>query len=162
ASKAVDSIQERLTSYACGLNYEGLSPEAIHDAKLRLIDTLGVLVSAFFSKPARISRSVAADMPDEHGATVIGTRMKVMAEMAAFANANTARYPELTDSYHWPGSYGGHPSDLILPVLAGAEYAGASGRDLITSIVLGYEVYLRINDVYENMGFDQTMFCCLA
>ena len=41
--------------------------------------------------------------------------------IAAFVNATTARYPELTDSYHWPGSQHGHASDMIMAVLAAAE-----------------------------------------
>jgi 2-methylcitrate dehydratase len=38
--KSTDSMLERLTKYACALNYDGLSPEAIHAAKARVIDTL--------------------------------------------------------------------------------------------------------------------------
>ena len=88
----VDSIQQRLTSYACGLNYDGLSPEAIHAAKVRIIDTLGALIGGFFGEPCRIARNLAAQMPNPDGATVIGTRMKTTPDMAAFVNATTARY----------------------------------------------------------------------
>jgi len=119
-SKAVDSVQEQLTSYAYGLNYNSLPPEVIHDAKVRIIDTLGSLMGGFFGEPCRIARNLAAAMPNPDGATVIGTRMKTTPDMAAFANATTARFAELTDSYHGsPG--GGHISDTITPVLAAAE-----------------------------------------
>ena len=151
-NKAVDSIQQRLTSYACGLNYDGLPPEAIHAAKVRVIDTLGALIGGFFGEPCRIARNLAAQMPNPDGATVIGTRMKTTPDMAAFVNATTARYVEMNDIYHWPGSYGGHPSDVLTPVLAVAEHAQASGREFITGVVLAYEVYLRISDVFHNRG----------
>ena len=101
-NKAVDSIQQQLTSYACSLNYESLSPEAIHAAKVRIIDVLGALIGGFFGEPCRIGRNLAAQMPNPGGATVIGTRMKTTPDMAAFVNATTARYAELIDSYHWP------------------------------------------------------------
>jgi 2-methylcitrate dehydratase len=68
----------------------------------------------------------------------------------------------LTDTYHWPGILSGHPSDVVTPVLAAAEYAQASGRDFIVSIVLAYEVYLRIADVFRNPNFCNTTFACIA
>jgi 2-methylcitrate dehydratase len=160
--KAVDSMQQRLTSYACDLTYDRLSQDAIHAAKVRIIDTLGALVAGFFGDPSRICRDLAAQMPDVSGVTIVGTRMKSLPDIAAFANATTARYPELTDSYHWPGSHHGHASDMIMPILAAGEYVHASGRDLITAVVLGYEVFLRISDAFRNPGFDNTMFGCIG
>src|SRR5688572_4185127 len=89
-NKTRDSIQERLTNYACGLGYSGLSAAATHAAKVRIIDTLGALIGGYFGEPCRIARNVAARMPHADGATVIGTRMKATLDIAAFANATTA------------------------------------------------------------------------
>src|SRR6185436_13513054 len=77
-------------------------------------------------------------------------------------NATTARYVEMTDFYHWPGSAEGHPSDVIMPILAVAEHMQATGQELITAVVLGYEAYLRTSDVFRNPGFDPTNFACLG
>lgn len=162
ANKTIDRIQERLTNYAYGLSYDGISPEAIHAAKVRIIDTLGALIGGFFGEPCNIARNLAAGMPNPGGATVIGTRLKTTPDMAAFVNGITARYPEMTDTYHWPGSYGGHPSDVVTPLFAAAEHARNGGRDFITSVVLGYEVFCRISDVFHNWGFDYTNFVCLG
>src|SRR5580704_11877728 len=93
-NKEVDSIQQRLTSYAYDLNYDDLSPEVIHAAKVRVIDTLGALIGGFFGEPCRIARNLASQMPSPDGATVIGTRMKTTPDMAAFVNGTTARYTE--------------------------------------------------------------------
>src|SRR5262249_39538576 len=138
--KALDTIQERLTNYASRLDYEQISPEAIHTAKLRVMDNLGTLIGGFFSEPAQISRNVARQMPDPSGATIIGTRNRTTVDMAAYVNSNTARYVELMDVYHWPGAYNGHPSDVMMSVLAAAEHVNASGRELLTAVVLAYEV----------------------
>src|SRR6202030_3988115 len=121
------SIQQRLTDYACGLNYDALSPEAIHAARVRIIDTLGALIGGFFGEPCQIARNLAAQMPDPDGATVIGTRMKTTPDMAAFVNGTTARYAEMNDSYHWPGTAHGHASDAITPILAAVEHAHVGG-----------------------------------
>ena len=160
--KAIDSIQQCLTDYACGLNYEGLSPEAIHACKVRVIDTLGALIGGFFGEPCRIARKLAAQMPNPNGATIIGTRMKTTPDIAAFVNATTARYPEMTDSYHGPGSFYGHASDTITPLLATAEHAHVSWREFIISVVIAYEVDLRISDVFHNEGFCNTNLACLG
>ena len=158
----IDSIQQRLTDYGCGLDYEGLPPEVIHAAKVRVIDTLGVLIGGFFGVSCRIARNLAAQMPNADGATVIGTRMKTTPDMAAFVNGITSYYLAMTDGYLWPGSANGHPSNLLTPVLAAAEHAQSSGREFITSIVLAYEVYQRCSDVFHNRGFDTANFACIG
>ncbi|WP_163266579.1 MmgE/PrpD family protein [Chelativorans alearense] len=156
AQRAVDPIRERLAAYAAGLHFDDLPVEVVHAAKLRIIDTLGALVGGLSGAPCQIARSVASRTADADGATVIGTRTKASPELAAFANATAARYLEFSDFYHWPGSLDGHASDIVLPALAVAEHARASGRDLITAIVLGYEVFLRFCDIFPNGGFDYT------
>ena len=161
-TKAVDRIQERLTRYAMGFEYEGLGHEAIHAAKVRIIDTLGGLIAGFPYEPCRLTRNFAARMPYPAGATVLGTRMKVMPDMAAFVNGTAARFAEANDGYHMPGSLPGHPSDVLTPVLAVAEYVNASGRDLIANAVLAYEVYLRLSDAVDIPGFDYTNFGCVG
>src|SRR5262249_54941033 len=112
--------------------------------------------------PSQIARDLAAQQANAHGATVLGTRIKTHPDMAAFVNATTARDPELTDTYHHPGSYHSHPSDVITPALAAGEYMRASGRELITAIVAAYEVFLQFADSFPNRDFDHTMFSCLG
>src|ERR1044071_9005208 len=114
-TKAVDSIQDRLTTYACELNYKSLTPQAIHAAKARIIDTLGALIGGFYGEPCMQARNLVAGMLNAGGATILGTRMKATPDMAAFVNGGTARHAEMTDSYHWPGSSYGHPGDVITP-----------------------------------------------
>lgn len=163
-TRAVDSIQARLTDYACNLKFEELPREVVHAAKVRVIDTLGALIGGFFAEPCRIGRDVAAAIPVADGSTVIGTRLKTTPDMAAFVNGATARYIELNDIYHWPGAFGGHPSDVLTPVLAAAEHVHASGREFIAGVVLAYEVYQRFSEIFRNkeMGFDHTNLCCLG
>ena len=159
----IDSIQQRLTDYAFSFTYEDIPPEVIHAVKVRVIDTLGVLIGGFFGESCRIARNLAARMPNADGATVIGTRMKTTPDMAAFVNAITSYYLAMTDGYLWPGSASGHPSNLLPPVLAAAEHAQSSGREFITSLVLAYEVYSRFSDAFHNRaGFDTANFACIG
>lgn len=157
-----DGLQQRLADYARALTYDALTPAAAHAAKVRVIDTLAALIGGFDGEPCRIARAMAARAPLADGATVYGTATRTTPEMAAFVNATAARYVELNDVYHWPGSAGGHPSDVIMPLLGVAEYARATGRDLITAVVLAYEIYLRLSDAIGRTAFDCANFACLG
>lgn len=162
AAKAVDRIQAQLSDFAARLRYEALDADTVHAAKVRVIDTLGALIGGFFGEACRSARDVAARMPQSAGATVIGTRLVTSPDVAAFVNGTTARYVEMNDVYHWPGSSGGHPSDVLTPVLGVAEYVGANGKALIHAVVLAYEVYLRMSDAVRTPGFDCTNFCTMG
>jgi 2-methylcitrate dehydratase len=160
--KASDGIQQHLTDFAFHLDYASLPPAVIHGAKVRIIDTLGALIGGFHAEPCRLVRSIGAQFPNPDGATILGTRMKTTPDMAAFVNGTSARNLEITDAYFWPGSYGGHPSDVVTPILGCAEHAQAGGRELITSVVIGYEVFIRLCDVFHNFAIDHTNMCCLG
>lgn len=157
-----DTLQALLTDYACQLAYGGLPASTAHAAKVRLIDTLGALMGGFFGPPCQLARNLAARVPDPAGATVVGTRIRSTPDLAALANATAARYVEMNDVYHWPGSRGGHPSDVVMPILAVAEHTRASGRELISALVLGYEFYLRLSDAIREPGFDCSTFAVIG
>lgn len=160
--RKADPVQELLTRYARDLSYDAISPPAVHQAKVRVIDTLGALIGGFEGESARMARDLAPRGPGRHAATIIGTRSKTTLEMAAFANAIAARSAEMMDIYHFPGSFGGHPSDVVMPVFGAAEHSRASGSDLLVAIVLAYEIFLRFSDAFHNNGFDDTNFACIA
>lgn len=157
-----DTIQSQLAGYVARLRYEDLDAGAIHATKVRVIDTLGALIGGFFGEASRTARDVAARMPQAQGASVIGTRLTTSPDVAAFVNGTTARYVEMNDVYHWPGSSGGHPSDVLMPVFGVAECERASGRDFILAVVLAYEIYLRMSDAIRTPGFDCANFCCMG
>jgi 2-methylcitrate dehydratase len=157
-----DRIQSQLSGYAAQLANDDLDDNTVHAATVRVIDTLGALIGGFDGAPCRMGRDMAARLPQADGATVIGTALRTSPDLAAFVNGTTARYVEMNDVYHWPGSSGGHPSDVVMPILAVAEYVRASGRDFITAVVLGYEIYLRMSDAVKTPGFDCANFCCMG
>src|SRR3954449_10243068 len=115
-----DQIQAQLSGYAAQLSYDAIDEATRHAAKVRVIDTLGALIGGFDGEPCRVGREIAARSPHTNGATVIGTRLTTSPDLAAFVNGTTARYVEMNDVYHWPGSAGGHPSDVLMPIFRGA------------------------------------------
>src|SRR3979409_861268 len=143
----------RIADYAEGLRVADLPTEAVHACKRRIADTLACGVAAFDAEQSRIVRALALRAEVADGAQRLVTTRRALRELAAFANAAMARYLDGNDCF--PGG-GGHPSGVIAPVLAAAQGAGASGRDAIAAIVVGYEIHRALHDALRVMtkGFD--------
>jgi 2-methylcitrate dehydratase len=139
-------LAERLAAYADALRFDDLDDATVEQVKVQLIDVLGCGLAAFDEKPVRICREVAlAGGPGS--ATVIGTKRRATPDLAAFANCAGFRYLDLNDAY--VGRITGHPSDDIASCLAVAEAEHAGAKDLITAIVLAYEVNCRLIDAFD-------------
>ena len=50
----MDQTTEMLSSFACGLNYDDLTPETVHQVKRVLVDTLACALGGYDSEPAKI------------------------------------------------------------------------------------------------------------
>ena len=162
ADPSVDGVQQKLVAYAESLTYERLPAKTILDAKIRIVDTLGALIGGFFDEPCVIARTMAADVPVVGGATIFGTGYRTTPDLAAFVNSTTSRSVEMNDVAHRHGGRNGHPSDVIAPILGVGEFVHASGRDVLTAVVLAYEVYLRLAESISTPAFDAANFCCLG
>ena len=138
-------LAERLAAYAHGLTYEQLDDATVERVKTFLIDTIGCGMGAWDAKPVRICREIARSAAGP--ATIIGTHRKTTTELAAFANAAAFRYLDFNDTY--VGRFSIHPSDNIAACLAVAEAEGANARELITAIVIAYEVNCRLVDALD-------------
>ena len=138
------TLSERLARYACSLTYDALPGEAVHEAKRRVIDSLGCAMGAYHSEPGRIARMLARTATCHRGATALGTSHRSTPEWGAFANGVLIRYLDYNDTYL--SKEPAHPSDNIAAALAVGEARGCDGRAFLTSIVLGYEVQCRLCD----------------
>src|SRR5690349_4711757 len=138
----MDTTSEYLSDYSSRLTYEKLSPEAIHQVKRTLIDTLGCGVGAFDGEPPSIARRIASRVRGDPPARIIDTPQETSTHLAAFATTSLIRYLDCNDAYAARGT--GHPSDMIPGVLAVADAHKASGRAVITAITAAYEAFCRM------------------
>ncbi len=158
-----DETLRRLTTYAAGLKFEDIPPETVHQVKRLMVDSLGCAIGAFTSEPAKAARDLAACVTGKATATVIGTRHRSTPDLAAFANGTMVRYLDFNDAYG--GKDTSHPTDNFPIVLAAAEAYGASGKDLITGIVLAYEVQTAFSDTYrmrDGGPWDQASYAAIS
>ena len=133
---------QELSEYAVGLRYEDIPPEVVERAKMIMLQTVGAALAAkgtpIHDKIMKMAHE--ANGGSGGGTTVWGSGEKMAAVNAALALGTTA------DALDWEDcSWTGHPSAGIIPCAwLAAEERHRSGKDLITAIVAGYEVYQRI------------------
>ena len=154
----MDATARYLSGYAASLDYRDLPSDTVHEARRRMLDSVGCALGGFAAEPCRIARNLAPALESLGSARILGTGQSTMPDMAAFANTAMIRYLDCNDSFVSPG--GGHPSDMLPAVLAAAEVAGASGCEAITALVLAYEVYGQFAARFatREKGWDQGLF----
>jgi len=148
---------ERLAQFAVSAPYDDLSETAREQLKIRMLDALGCAIGALESVPTQLIRK-NIDEFDVDGKCTLFAGGRACPEHAVFYNGATVRYLDFNDSYLAKGETC-HPSDNLAPILAAAEYAGASGRDLMTALAVAYQVQCRLCDVapVRAAGFDHTV-----
>jgi 2-methylcitrate dehydratase len=148
------TMLESLAARATRALYEDLSPQAVEALKARILDALGCAIGALEGEPIAYLRRYLEEMGGRGTVTLIGGGA-TSPDRAALFNGALVRYLDFNDSYLAPGETC-HPSDNLAPVLAAAEFAGASGRDLLVALAVAYQVQCRLCDVapVRARGFD--------
>ena len=152
------NLAQQLADYVDSAQYKDLSEDVVHETKKRIVDSLGCAIGAYRAEPVRISRTVAESARNQRGATLFGTRTKTTPDLAAFVNGIMVRYFDYNDTYL--SKEPAHPSDNIGPCFSVAEIEGASGKDLLLSIALAYEVQCRLCDAADirHRGWDHVCY----
>lgn len=155
------SISREFAKLTLQVKYDRLPPEVTREAKRLILDSLACAVGAFQSEPATICRELALELGGAPEATILGERHRVGCSAAVLANAVMIRYLDYNDSLDvskGPADLAGtHPSDALPAALAVGERVGASGKELIEAVVVGYEIVGRMADSFatslEVLGF---------
>ena len=146
------NLSEILVQFAANLRYEALPEDAVRIAKRALLDTIGCAFGGYRAKPSKIAIELAGQVSARRSATVLCSGTKTSPDLATFANGVMFRYLDFNDGFVSRTGGAGHPSDAIAALLAAAEINRRSGRDLIVGIVLAYEVFCKIGDVFDYLG----------
>jgi 2-methylcitrate dehydratase len=154
----LQTIAEKLADYALGMRFEDLPSTVVHEAKRRFIDSIGCAVGAFNSEAPVRTRELVKKLTSKGASTVIGTETKTNPDLAAFVNGVAIRYLDFNDTYLSKEAC--HPSDNLSTAIALAESEGRDGRELLTSMILGYEVLCRFCDAanIRDRGWDHVTY----
>ena len=149
----MDNLTKQIAAYASSASFSDLPDAIIDGARQRVLDSIGCALGGSASKPVGIAkRLVQGGAPAHYPGRVLGSKTQASAESATFNNTAMIRYLDFNDGHH-----AGHPSDMIGALLALTEAAGGDGKRLISSIVVAYEVGLRMVRATEmrEKGWDQ-------
>jgi 2-methylcitrate dehydratase len=154
-------LANRFADYAVALRFEDLPAATVHEAKRRFIDSFATAVGAMDSDAFQIVRKVAQTVQSTPPGTMLGGG-KCSIEWATFVNGLLIRYLDYNDTYL--SLEPAHPSDNLAAVLSVAEKEGRGSRDMITALVLAYEIQCRLCDAasLRKHGYDHVFYGALS
>jgi 2-methylcitrate dehydratase PrpD len=133
------TLAQTLGEFVAQLRYDALPSEAIDTAKIGFVDCIAVIIAGAREVPVQLLRQTLADDGGAEQATLYFSDEKMPAPNAAWINAAAGHILDYDDFAR------GHPSVVIVPaLLAEAEHIGASGSDILTAYVAGYETWMNL------------------
>jgi 2-methylcitrate dehydratase PrpD len=138
-----------LAAFASGLTFDAIPAPVLRKAEDLLVDWFGSAIAGKGARPVETIAGFACAMGPAAGAGQGGSELLVRRRstspyFAAMANAAASHVAEQDDVHN--GSVF-HPATVVFPVvLALAQARGASGRQLLTAAVAGYEVGIRVGE----------------
>ena len=141
--------------------FENLPEEAVVKAKTLTLDVLASMLGTRDVISSTIAREVAEEMGGPAEATIVGSKDKVAAPNAAFANAIQCYGLDFVDDHNESNA---HPSPATFPAsMALSEMLHRSGKEYIEAVSLGNEVVCRMGTAYLGdmyyQGFHPTSTC---
>ena len=135
-------ITGRIVTFARETELAEVPAQAVTQAKLLLLDTLGVCLAATTHEIGKIIAAYASEAPSRAQATILGSRARVDALSAALANGTLANALDFDE--------GNHVVTTVLPAaFAMAERQEASGGALLMAFIIGYETGVRLKDAID-------------
>lgn len=139
-----------LAAYVVNLKYHDIPAQVLDRAKVLTLDFLGSAIRARSeaeSTPSILKMLEALALDTEGCSTVFGDAKTWTPAVAALLNGALGHSLDFDDT-HADSSL--HPSAPVIPAaLAVGEMVGASGRDVLTAIVAGYEVCCRLGNALD-------------
>jgi 2-methylcitrate dehydratase len=132
----------KLAEFTASLKYEHVPEEARAAAKRFLFDSVGCALGGLKQEDPAIYRKVLAFLGGNAHATIIGTAEKTSLVQAALVNSLLIRVMDYNDIYWMQDP--SHPSDIIPAALSVGEYMKKSGAEILTAILIAYEIEMRL------------------
>jgi 2-methylcitrate dehydratase PrpD len=142
------TASERLARFVHELDLAAIPLAAREHAKLCLMDTLGIAFAATKEPAAIAAATVARRTSGAPESTLLVHGDRVPAPMAALANGTAAFSHNFTDTTLSCVIHGGPVA--VPAALAAGEMMTASGAEVLTAIVAGYEVMTRVGNAINS------------
>ena len=156
------SLTEYVAQFIVNTKPSAIPADVTHLGKRSILDGLGLALAGNAAESGHIVRThlKSLGLPTTKGATVIGTKLKLPARFAAFANGIAIHADDYDDTQLAVAKdrvYGllTHPTAPVLPtVLALGETGNRSGLDVLTAYQLALEAETKISEAINPRHYD--------
>lgn len=148
---------EILSAYVNTAQFDDFPGDVVTRAKYLILDNIGCALGGTQTGVGKKYLKVAVNWKGIPESTVMGIGSKVSCLNAAYVNAQLANVLDFDDTYDLYSP--GHPGNAIVQTaIALGESVDASGEEVLTAVILGYEVSLRIGRALGSIKWQTTMF----
>ena len=146
-------------------NWDDLPDDVQHKAKMCLVDITSAMVSGVLTPISDLTADYAPVAWAGNDATILLHNKRASVAGAAYANATAANGLDSDDAIAYTR---GHPGAQVFPTaLALSESLGLSGKEMLTAVVVGYEIASRhgrcwhdhLHPVYQACGSWGSVAC---
>jgi len=157
-----DEVAALLADFAANVP-DRLDARTSRAAKAVLFDSLAVSMGALTHAAAQAARRHAYRFPASGGCVIWGSARRTTPDIAALTNGVLLRCYDYNDFFVGRRN-SGHPSDMVAGVIVAAEWANASGAQLLSALAVGYEVVAGAFDAFSTApgGWDYTNLTALG
>src|SRR5580698_3976129 len=148
---AIDATR-RLAEFAARLSFDGIPKAVVEHVKLCILDGIGACLHGASLPWTRMVQEMVFAEGAKGNAAVWRTGRKTSWSLSALANGTAGHAFEMDDMHKESVL---HPNSLAVPIALGfaEESPGVSGRDVIASVVAGYEVGTRVGNAATTQLF---------
>jgi 2-methylcitrate dehydratase PrpD len=138
--ETMPALTAELGNFVANLRLEQVPPEGQTIAKTGITDCFGVMVAGARDPVVGLLDQQLSGSDGRDLASLIPSMKKRNVEDAALINSAAAHVLDYDDV-----TLDGHPSAVLVPaILAQGEVLGASGSEILTAYVAGYEVWVEL------------------
>jgi 2-methylcitrate dehydratase len=139
--------------------YRDIPKAVVQQTQRILLDTLGCALGGYGSEAGRIIQEYVRESRHPKEATVFGSGLKTSCLNAVLANGAMVRYLDYNDTaFILQGELyrtGYHPSEIMPAVLALGERYHLTGKEIISAIVLAYDLSIAFLEGVTGPGMEK-------
>jgi 2-methylcitrate dehydratase PrpD len=145
SNSSTASLEAHVNRFIKNFSYDDISDKGMQAAQEVLMDQLGIEVGASELPWCKRAMEYAKSQSRDGASTIVADGEQVDAATAAFTNGTYGHGLEFDDAHIRSA---GHPGCVVIPTsVALGEERDASIKDVLTAIVVGYEVYTRLGNL---------------
>ncbi len=138
----MNNYLDQITAFICESTFEKIPANIVFRAKEVVTDTIAVIAAGAQEKEVKELTYKLAGANGSGASTVFGLGIRTEPLKASLINGTAGTFLELDEGNQFGR---GHAAIQLLPaLLAIAEEQNYSGKDLLTAMVIGYEIAIRI------------------